>query len=76
MRIDSSVNFDRAYFDVTANPSSAFQSNDKSGVSRDERQQLLAGKAQTPKEEKVTNTYSERAQLLSSNSRTERSWIA
>jgi hypothetical protein len=76
MRIDGSLNVDRTYFKTTAKPSSAFQISDKSGVSREERQHLLAGKAQASKEEKVTNTYSERAQLLSSNNRTQRSWIA
>ena len=53
----------------------AFQINNKSGVSREERQHLLGGKAQASKEEKVTSIYSERAQLLSSNSLMQRSWI-
>lgn len=75
MRVGGSVNFDRTYFETAAKPSTAFQIDDKSAVSREERQHLLTGKNQPQKEEKVINIYSERAQLLSSNSRTQHSWI-
>jgi len=76
MRIDESVKPDRSYPDLALKRSSALQINHKSGVSREERFHLLEGKAQAPAEEKSSNTYSERAQLLTNYSRTRHSWVA
>ncbi len=75
MRIDDSLKIDRPYPGIPATRLPEFKVNLKSGVSREERLHLLADKAQSPAAEKSSNTYSERAQLLSNYSRTEHSWI-